>query len=319
MVVWRLSLAVVAVVLAGCTAAPPQTAPSGSPAPSASPSAAPTAMPTPKLPPGVARVVELQPFVYGIESAGDSVWVEGDFRLHQLDAATGEILQVLPGSSPTIADGLLWYQRDDDLVAADATTGAERATYHPPQLGKRAVHAEDLWVASEDTGMLTHTNVESGEVLGQLELPQGEPKWVEYWEDAVWVVIDGSDVILRVDPETDTLTSTIDAGRRPHSVALGFGSMWVTEHGSTELLRLAPDGTTEATIRGPGINVAVTAAGDYLWAASPGGLMQVDPRTNEVVDEVRLGSGDWYDVAATEDSLWLTTADRGYVYEIPVP
>jgi hypothetical protein len=41
--------------------------------------------------------------------------------------------------------------------------------------------------------------------------------------------------------------------------------------------------------------------------------------TNEVAGEVKLGPGDWYALAASGDYIWLTTADRGDLFQIPLP
>ncbi len=318
MVITRFILAAAVMFLAGCSAGSSSTPEPSAPAASVL-SSSPTADPTPTLPPGVAQIIAFEPFSYGIVSAGDTVWVEGENQLSQLDGATGEILQGIPGFWPSVTDDTLWYVRDEQLVAADLASGDERAVYEPPKLGQRAVRDRVLWVASEESGTLVGIDLESNEILTEIELPSGEPKWVESWEDAIWVVIDGSDVVLRVDPETGQITDTIEAGSRPHSVAVGFGSLWVIEHGAAEVIRLDPDGQVLATIEGPGINVAITVAGDSLWAASASGIVEIDPAANEVVSEIVLGSGEWYAMAASQDSLWLTSGAGGVLYQIPLP
>ena len=275
-----------------------------------------TARPTPTLPPGAAQLLDLDEPVWGIASAGDTLWVEGDSALHQLDGGTGEVLQELHGFWPRVVGDTLWYQRDDEIVAANAATGAEIAAYRPPTLRGTTVEDGVLWVAGED-GILTSVDLETNQVLSEIKLPEGEPKWVEPWADAIWVVIDGSDVVVRVDPATGEIIGETEAGRRPHSVAVGFGSLWVTEHGDTELLRLDSRGRVQAKIRGPGINVAIAITDDAVWAASPGGVMEIDPSTNEVLREIKLGSGDFYALAVSHESLWLTTGPSGKVFQIP--
>lgn len=306
----RIRLTAAAVLLTGCSAI---AAPTGS---TNTPSLSPTASPTPEVPVGVAQVIDFGEAVWGVEAAGDTVWFEGENVLYQLDGATGEALTNMPGFAPSIYDDTLWYLRDEELVAADPSSGEEQAVYQPPKLGT-LVHEGVLWAADEEAGTLSRINLKTNKVLGKVNLPRGEPKWVEYWEGAIWVVIDGSDVVLRVDPATGKIIDTVDAGSRPHSVAIGFGSLWVTLHGESKLLRLAPDGTVQATIPGPGINVGIAIAGDYVWASSPDGVMQLDPATNEVVKEITLGFGDWYALGASGEFLWLTTADAGKAYQIP--
>ena len=311
-------LATLVFVLAGCGAAG---APSATPGPTtlATPrpdaTQAPTLEPSPTLPPGVAQVIDLGEQVWGVVSAGDTVWVEGNMRLHQLDGATGAVLQTVPGSWPSVRGDTLWYLRDDELVEADAVSGVQRAAYKPEVLGT-TVHDGVLWADDEQAGTLVALDLGSGDVLHTLELPPGEAKWVEYWEGAIWTVIDGSNVVIRVDPDTGKTLGSSAAGSRPHSVAVGFGSLWVTDHGSADVQRFAPDGSLEATIHGPGINVGIASTERSIWAAAPTGAMEIDPETNEVVREVELGPGDWYGMAVSQGFVWLTKADAGRVYQI---
>jgi hypothetical protein len=253
--------------------------------------------------------------VWGVDAAGGALWVEGEGRIHHLDGATGKKLGEMRGSWPHVAGDSLWYLRDDELVEADGSTGEERTVYKPPVLGTAVVDGV-LWSASEDTGILTGVNLRTNRVAFKLELPPGEPKWIEPWEGLLWILIDGSGgIVVRVDPATGTIKDQLDAGYRPHSAAVAFGSLWVTDHGRTRLLRYGPDGT-EAEIPGPGMSVAIAASRDAIWAASPTGVMRVDPESNQVTGEVALGAGDWYGMAFSRDSLWLTSPDGGRLYQI---
>src|SRR5687767_7836330 len=90
-------------VVAGCgtsggaTSAPP---PSAEGAPAASPlaTAVRTPRPSPTLQPGVAQVIHFEEQVWGVVAAGDAIWVEGHFKLHQLDGSSGEELRTVDGS-----------------------------------------------------------------------------------------------------------------------------------------------------------------------------------------------------------------------------
>jgi hypothetical protein len=275
-----------------------------------------TPRPSPALPAGVAQVIDVDEPVWGVSAAEGTIWVEGD-ELHQLDATTGEILQSLPGYWPTVAGETLWYLRGDQLISADASTGRELAAYTPSVLGT-TVHEGVLWADDEAAGKLFAIDLATNAVLHEVDMPTGEAKWVAVWEGAVWVVIDGSDVVVRIDHQTGEILSTKPAGSRPHSVVTAFGSLWVTDHGVAQVQRFRANGDAEATITGPGINVAITATELSIWSAAPQGVMEIDPRSNEVVREVHLGSGDWYGMAYSEGFVWLTSADGGRLYQIPV-
>lgn len=320
----RLTPVLLLLVTVGCSAqgAPSSNALAQTPKPSTARTAAATRAPspTPTLPPAIANVVDLNgEMLWGVASTGDTVWVEGDV-LHQIDGASGEELRSMRGIVPTVVGDTLWYERDGDVIAADAQTGAERAVYHPPITGGTTVRNGILWATDEAKGILARVDLEKEAITGRLELPDGEPKWVEVWGDAVWVVIDGSDVVLRIDPRTLKVTDTIPAGSRPHSVAVGFGSLWVIEHGQSEVLRLEPKhGAVEAKIGGPGMNVAMAVAHDHIWASSGDSIMKIDPATNEIVDTIEIGAGEYYGMAYSQSSLWVTTGQDGNgLYQIPI-
>jgi outer membrane protein assembly factor BamB len=287
---------------------------------SASEAVSPTPSPMPNpLPEGVAQVVDFGETVWGVASIGDTIWVEGDNTLHQLDGATGEELKSMPGLVPTITGGTLRYLRDGKLVEADPLTGEERRTYKPAVLGT-TVSDGILWAADDETDKLLRIELETGKVLGKLTLPSGEVKRIVPWEGAIWVVVDGANIVLRIDPRTGKVTDKVKTGNRPHSVAIGFGSLWVIEHGADEVLRLEPrHGRIEARITGPGVNVAIAIGGDYVWASSQNGIMKIDPATNQVVEELELGYGELYGMAVSQGSLWVTTGGHSAgIYQVPM-
>ena len=91
----------------------------------------------------------------------------------------------------------------------------------------------------------------SGRILATIELPF-IPRTVAAGEGGVWVSAPLDDRVLRIDPETNTITATIPTGRGTSGVAAGAGSVWVTS---------TIDGT----------------------------VSRIDPRTAEVVDEIDVG------------------------------
>jgi streptogramin lyase len=320
MTVRSAGLAFVGLLVAACTGAPADTAPAATVEAPATASPAPTPRPSPTLPAGVSLVVPIGEAVYGIAAAPDTIWAEAHERLLQLDAATGEQLQVLDGGwAPAAARDSLWYLRGQEVVEADLRTGAQRAAYTPPHLGTKVDERGVLWATDEATSTLYAIDLGANEILHALQLPPGEPKWVEPWEGAIWVVIDGPEGgALRVDPETgQPIGEILEAGARPHSVATGFGSLWVIDHGSANVFRFAPDGTLEATIPGPGWNVAIAATEDAIWAAGTTAIMAIDPATNTIGRKVEIGMGDWYGLAYAGGYLWLTTAEGKRLLQLP--
>lgn len=262
--------------------------------------------------------------VWNVVAAGDTVWVEAgtqeDPRLVQLDAASGRQLQEIDGGSwPTIAGESLWYMKGEHLIEADATTGVTRASFETGHVGS-VVSDGVQWAADWDSHLLTAFDLGKGKALHTAPLPAGEPKAVQPWEGAVWVFIDGSGGVgVRIDSDTGEVIGDVDAGSRPHSVALGFGSLWVTDHGTANLFRFAPDGAPEAQIPGPGLNVAIAVTDDAVWAAGPTGLFRIDPASNQIAAKLRLGPGDWYGMAHAADFLWVSSGESNRVLQVDPP
>lgn len=300
---------------AGATSGPTRVVASSAPAQAARP----TATPEPPASAVVRQTLTLadSPWIYGIATAGDTVWVEGKDHIVQLDGATGAELRRLDGSWPTVIGDSLWYVRNGELVEARATDGKAVAVHSPPGRGTRVVDGV-AWTASEETGTLTGFDLAKKRVVHEVALPAGEPKWIEAWEGSLWVVIDGSGgVVVRVDPETgEIVRDDIDAGYRPHSVVVAFGSLWVTDHGKAQLFRIGPDGGEQAKIQGPGLNVAITASEKSIWAAGPESLFEIDPTTNGIIGRTPIDFDELYGLAYSSGFLWMTSGEAGKLLQI---
>ena len=88
---------------------------------------------------------------------------------------------------------------------------------------------------------------------------------------------------MRVDPQTNEVVATIDVGRQPRHVGLGFGSVWVTNFGSRPYSRIDP-ATNEviANVRGEYGPEHIGFTGDAVWIANviDGSVSRIDPATN---------------------------------------
>ena len=322
----RPAMLLIVVFLAGCgTTVGPTSETVSSAVATRAASPAPTVVlaprPSPTLQPGVAQAIAFEEDVWGVVASGDTIWVEGQFKLHQLDGSSGQALRTIEGSWPRISDGSLWHLRgEDEVVEADPDTGEERRSWTPPDgLHGTTVHDSVLWASPESSGLLIGFDLELAKVLFEVPLPAGEVKWIEAWKGLIWVIIDGGvGHVVRVDPESGDVVDELAAGSRPHSVVTAFGSLWITDHGATNVLRFAPDGTLQATISGPGSNVAIAATEDAVWAAGPDGLYQIDPETNSATRQFELGVSDWYGLAVSGGSLWLTNPMGRKVLQIPL-
>jgi YVTN family beta-propeller protein len=254
--------------------------------------------------------------VYGIESYGRFLWIEAGVeeapKLVRVDSTSEKIVATIDGSSPEVIGSDLWFSVGGREVRADPLSGQIRERFS--QAGHPAVGAGSLWLATGDEkASLTRIDLITKKKLATVALADGEAKSIEFFAGAVWVVVDGSDLVVKVDPKTNKVVAKIPAGSRPHSSATGFGSIWVTDHGEATLVRIDPSrNKVVARIADVGGDVAVTVAGDSVWVATPDGVGKVDPDTNKAVSTLTLvDTGDYYDVAVAGGSLWLTTGGGG--------
>lgn len=121
-------------------------------------------------------------------------------------------------------------------------------------------------------------------------------------EGAVWVT--GTDFgpqsetprgsLVKIDPDENRVVLSVDLGDgSPSDVAVGFGSIWVSDSTADSVFRIDPD--TGAVIRAVAVtggptSLAVTA--DAIWVTKPrtGEVRPIDPRTNTPGDAVGAGS-----------------------------
>ena len=127
---------------------------------------------------------------------------------------------------------------------------------------------------------------------------------------SVWVP--GFEVVRRIDPIANAVAATIPvAGSSDYrSVAIAFGSVWVTDTGTGDLTRIDP--TTNqvvATIHLSGSPTRMASANGQLWVVVPepnqpgGGIVPVDPVTNR--------AGQPLAVSATVPAPFVALASSG--------
>jgi YVTN family beta-propeller protein len=112
-------------------------------------------------------------------------------------------------------------------------------------------------------------------------------------DDGIWVTIEEDGQVMRIDPATNEVVATIDTGREPRHVGLGFGSVWVTNFGSATISRIDP-ATNEviATIEGGFGPEGIGFSDDSVWVANvrDGTVSRIDPETNKVVGTTPTGT-----------------------------
>jgi DNA-binding beta-propeller fold protein YncE len=141
---------------------------------------------------------------------------------------------------------------------------------------------------------------------GQATLGVGQPMQVgdhplavAASEDAVWVTHVNEGTVVRIDPTSRKAVATISvsdeglAAERP--IALGEDAVWVVSGGlANEVRGVSPQGVSYYNV---------------------GGLVRIDPDTNEVVARIPTGVTRGSVVIANEDA-WIANAEDGIVTQV---
>ncbi|MBI4474908.1 MAG: hypothetical protein HY646_19715, partial [Acidobacteria bacterium] len=151
------------------------------------------------------------------------------------------------------------------------------------------------------------------------EIP-GTPDWIVI-DEHVWVSNRPRNTVARIDPKTNTIAATIEAGKSPCSgIAAGFGSVWVPNCGDQTLSRIdIKTGKVAATIPigvGDSEGGLATGAGSvWIMTDRKGTLARLDPATNKVVAEIQVPSGS-YAVAFGEGAVWVTSTENNVLTRV---
>ena len=229
----------------------------------------------------------------GITIGDGSVWVPSvsDGKLYKIDPQSNTAGKVIPlkmsGTEGSIAvgGGSVWLgtdegeQRSVNLTRVDSQTGAVKQTIRLPlAIDAVAYEGGKVWCTSTGNGKLIAVSGTDGKVLKQIDVGPG-PRFIATGAGAVWVLDQGNGDVVKIDPQSMTVSSTIHAGVSGGGGDLAFGE-------------------------------------GYVWAINGGGkVAQIDPRTNQVVGNFSAGGmGDA--IRAGLGSLWIS---GGTLHRIHLP
>jgi virginiamycin B lyase len=220
----------------------------------------------------------------------------------------------------TIAGDSAWVANVDDGVARyDLTTGAKIGTVPTGTNICLAMDAalNSLWVGDCASTTLIRVNLESGTVEVTIALPFTtitEESSVAAGEDGVFVLGDRGATIARIDPVTNTVTSTFDAPPSASALRAGKGGLWVTSAATETLSRVDPSsGAIVATIRvGAGARFLAIGEGSvWVMNSTDSTVSRVDPASNSVVSSIVVSGGliDGGDMAVGGGYAWARVSD----------
>jgi DNA-binding SARP family transcriptional activator/streptogramin lyase len=131
--------------------------------------------------------------------------------------------------------------------------------------------------------------------------------------------------VVAIDPATNVLTAAIPLEPRPLAtpvqptdLAVGYGSVWISDAGQQEIVRLDPKKRDISATIGVGADVQALAIGfGSVWVADGNSatVTRIDPIRNRVVATVPLGSSGGtpsasFAIAVGAGAVWATGGDN---------
>jgi ABC-type transport system substrate-binding protein/streptogramin lyase len=169
-------------------------------------------------------------------------------------------------------------------------------------------------------GSVAFVDAHSGRLVG--DLPAGPSVgFVRGGLGSVWEM-EGSGVLLQINPRTRQLTRSIAVGVNPADVAVGLGAVWVTDMNSQTLLRINPRYGQITRIRlpaqglsRPGVGGGVAVGAGSVWVAQGlSRVVRIDAATGRV--EATVPIPDANVVASGEGAIWVAASDLGTLTKI---
>ncbi len=185
--------------------------------------------------------------------------------------------------------------------------------------GQRRCGGRGLGEADADRRTADH-----GPSVEQFEI-QGAPSAVAVARRDVWVVLQQSDSVLRLDPESGAAVGEpVPVGNGPTSAAADGAAVWVTNLFDDTVSRIDAGAARAKPARTGERPLAVAAGEGSIWALNSGDLTvtQIDPETGKVRSTsppiLTRASGrlDYAGLAVGDGTVWVTDAVAGTVVRI---
>jgi streptogramin lyase/tRNA A-37 threonylcarbamoyl transferase component Bud32 len=224
--------------------------------------------------------------------AEGSVWVvnSGDDTVSRVDPVTAKSVTIRVGKgaiSIAAGEGAIWVTNFAGRSVSRIDPGTNAVTSIPLDSGPIGIAVGEgaVWVAANDT--IFKIDRTSRVVQSQQLPPTGDAAFIDRFsiaagEGSVWLGrSDGT--LLQFDPQSVGLRRSISLGVSPNGVSTGGGSVWVAA------------------------------------SATPGILLQIDPRTGRRLATIRAGAGVFYAAvypireAVDGSHVWVTDSLNGTV------
>jgi len=158
---------------------------------------------------------------------------------------------------------------------------------------------------------LARIDLATGRVLAVLDIGPAAPEsGIAAGPDAVWLIIDKSATLVRIDPADNSVRQRIAVPAGSFNPLYSDGIVWVTQAGGAALTAVdAESGAVVATIKTGPHPRFLTAGAGAVWTLNQGdgSLSRVDAARRKLIAKIPLGTpGPGGDIAFAEGLVWTT-------------
>jgi YVTN family beta-propeller protein len=242
----------------------------------------------------------------------------------------GVVDDIAVGTRPgpvTFGAGSIWVGNLDDRsvtrVDPDRRTPLRTIPLWPRSPTGLAFGFRSVWVAHGRLGEVSSIDPQFNAPSKPVDVADtafGSPYGsVAIGADSVWAVF-GDSTLVRVDPSSGSPAEpSARAGQNPAGIAVGNGSVWVSNSGEATVTRYSPAAFTEGPLDTFSVGRRPTgiAAGEgAIWVANTGSdsVSRIDPNSGDR-DDVDVGESPTA-VATGDGAVWVVNSVDGTVSEI---
>jgi peptide/nickel transport system substrate-binding protein len=174
-----------------------------------------------------------------------------------------------------------------------------------------------IWVTNANAGTVSRIDPVTRTVRQTITVGSG-PSGIAVGAGAVWVANYGDATVSRIDPQTNTVVGeAIPVGNGPTAVAFGEGVLWVANAVDRTLSRIDPISGRVRTINIDAVGRGIAVGGGSVWVTDESSqrVVRFDPTTNSVAETVSVGNGPT-GIAFGERAVWVANSLDGTVSRI---
>src|SRR5215470_14808038 len=153
------------------------------------------------------------------------------------------------------------------------------------------------------------------------------PVGVEAGFGSIWVANGPAGTIVRIDPASNQVVATIQAGRPVCCLAFGANAVWAASFATDAVVRIDPaaNAVVDSFPSGGLAPGGITFGDGFVWVANhhgnpTGSVAKIDPATDTVIDVIPVGAasptGGPSFLAAVPGSVWAAVPNQSALVRI---